>query len=136
MLSVIRRDAPGLLVLVLGALLLGTAPVEARSLGKRCPVRDNGASWPAELAALRARSGAELSEDARTVAIALPARNEAWFFTKAGHPAHPAKAHKLISVIENRAVKVHVDGTFNGSRSAFNSWLKALSADDSLGVAN
>jgi hypothetical protein len=103
--------------------------------GKRCPPRDTGAGWPAEMAALRARPNAEVSEDARTLAIALPAQSEAWYYTKAGHPAHPAKAHKIISVIENRAVKVHVEGTFNGSKSAFYTWLKGLSQDDELGVA-
>ena len=126
------------LAAVLCAVLLAVAATaaEARVVvsGKRCPVRDTGATWPAEMAALRARTNAEVSEDARTLAIALPAQAEAWYFTKAGHPAHPAKAYKVISVIENRAVKVHVEGTFNGSKSAFNAWLKGLSQDDQLGV--
>ncbi|MBI4694963.1 MAG: hypothetical protein HY749_13160 [Gammaproteobacteria bacterium] len=126
-----------LLAVACAGLLALAAAADARVVvfGKRCPPRDTGAGWPAELAALRARPNAEASEDARTLAIALPAQSEAWYYTKAGHPAHPAKAHKIISVIENRAVKVHVEGTFNGSKRAFYTWLKGLSQDDRLGVA-
>lgn len=122
------------IAVVLGGLVLGAAQAEVRVVGKRCAARDTGAGWPAQLAALRAERGAALSEDVRTIAVALPAAGEAWYFTKRGHPAHPARVHKIVSVIENRAVKVHVDGTFNGSKPAFDSWLKRLAEDDRLGV--
>ena len=122
------------LALVLAGLFAGPAAAEVHRLGQRCATRDTGATWPAEIVALRARGGAALSEDAGTIAIALPASSEAYYFTKAGHPAHPAKAHKVISVIENRAVKIHVEGAFNGSKRAFDAWLQRLAEDDRLGV--
>jgi hypothetical protein len=108
------------IVLLVGLIGIGGAGVLAASAQPAPSPPPSGIGYPtvtAALAALRAKSGVKVHEQAGWTVVDDPETTSIWSFTPAGHPAHPAVIRRTI-VQEGKDIFVRMGVLCQASKPA------------------